>query len=346
MLSYITLNNKSESLKKSSTILLATVLVVGFIGISYPSSIFAQEYYDDYETEEYSQYYNDDYESEYNNYEKYMKDDNSKPSIQKISCNNINNNNIDFGDATNDEAISSSSDVSPSFSNVDSQPDKKGDFVDPCLNNNNVKIITNNFNTGTTVNNNNLNIENNNAQEQAINLQQEACTNEATTGDLINAVSVTAGNISNTTFDITQSNDANITQINDCEVTQSQTATNANQSIADNDSVVLTSSSIANVEQPQAQSQAHVKLLQDGNGVEINKQGNEPIDIREIKSSQNGNGIEIQQQGSLPTGITQQLKDLSIKDSPIISQGIGDSPELTALEKSTKLKQQCLELLP
>ena len=100
--------------------------------------------------------------------------------------------------------------------------------------------------------------------------------------------------------------------------------------------------------------------LQDDNGVEINKQGNEPIDIREIKSSQNGNGIEIQQQGSLPTGITQQLEGLSIKDSPIISQGIGaspklttlekqqsdNSPELTATEKTTKLKQQWLELLP
>jgi hypothetical protein len=63
--SYITLNNKSDLLKKSSTILLATVLVVSFIGISSPSSIFAQEYYDESKTDEYSQYYDDDYETKY-----------------------------------------------------------------------------------------------------------------------------------------------------------------------------------------------------------------------------------------------------------------------------------------
>ena len=57
--------------------LLATVLVVGFVGLSTMSSIFAQ-YSDDYESE-YSQYY-DDYEK---SYEKYMKDDSSKPNIQK-----------------------------------------------------------------------------------------------------------------------------------------------------------------------------------------------------------------------------------------------------------------------
>ncbi|HET7643141.1 MAG TPA: hypothetical protein VFK40_06510 [Nitrososphaeraceae archaeon] len=51
---------------------------------STPSSIFAQYYEDDYESE-YSQYYDDDYE-------KYMKNDDSKPSINKIICNNINNN--------------------------------------------------------------------------------------------------------------------------------------------------------------------------------------------------------------------------------------------------------------
>ena len=65
------MNNKSDLLKKSSTILLATVLVVGFIGISSPSSIFAQEYYDESKTDEYSQYYDDDYETKYSNYESY-----------------------------------------------------------------------------------------------------------------------------------------------------------------------------------------------------------------------------------------------------------------------------------
>jgi hypothetical protein len=250
-----------------------------------------------------------------------MKDDNSKPSIQKISCNNINNNNIDLGDATNDEAISSSSDVSPSFSKVDSQPDKKGDFVDPCLNNNNVKIITNNFNTGTTVNNNNLNIENNNAQEQLIVQQQEACTNAAdiNTDD---DTGITIGEITgDTTITTSQTTTIGVNQSNNCTVTQDQSATNANQSIADNDSVVLTSSSVANVEQPLEQSQ-------------------------QIKSFQTINGIDIQQQGNLPIDTIRQLEFSSIKDSPIASQGIGDSHELTALEKTTKLKQQWLELLP
>jgi hypothetical protein len=63
--------------------------MVGFIGmISSPSSIFAQEYYDDNEAEEYSQYYDDGYESEYINYEKYMKDDNPRPISKTISCDN------------------------------------------------------------------------------------------------------------------------------------------------------------------------------------------------------------------------------------------------------------------
>jgi hypothetical protein len=35
-----------------------------------------------------------------------------------------------------------------------------------------------------------------------------------------------------------------------------------------------------------------------------------------------------------------------IQKSPLIAQEIGDSPKLTALEKTTKLKQQWLELLP
>src|SRR5918992_1249767 len=157
-----------------------------------------------------------------------MKDDNSKPSIQKISCNNINNNNIDLGDATNDEAISSSSDVSPSFSNVDSQPDKKGDFVDPCLNNNNVKIITNNFNTGTTINNNNLNIERNNAVTQDITQSNEACTN------------IVAAN-----EDGEGDQDVGANRTNQCTVTQSNDASGIEEDNGFNDFPgVITSSSI------------------------------------------------------------------------------------------------------
>jgi hypothetical protein len=70
-----------------------------------------------------------------------------------------------------------------------------------------------------------------------------------------------------------------------------------NQPIEDTNSGVTTASSIDNVEQTQAQTK-HIKLLQDGNGVEIQQQGNLPIDIRQIKSSQDGNGVEIQQQGT------------------------------------------------
>ena len=89
--------------------------MVGFIGISTPSSIFAQEYYDEYESE-YSQYY-DDYESEYNGYEKYMKDDNHKSISQKFNCDNTNINipSISRNPGTGDEPESTSS------SNGDSQ---------------------------------------------------------------------------------------------------------------------------------------------------------------------------------------------------------------------------------
>jgi hypothetical protein len=96
--------------------------VVGFIGMSSPSSIYAQ-YYDDYQTE-YSQYY-DDYEK---SYEKYMKDDYSKISIQKISCNNIINplrtNDVNTG---NEPEATSSNKVN-SF-NPDRFSGQKGNFL-------------------------------------------------------------------------------------------------------------------------------------------------------------------------------------------------------------------------
>jgi hypothetical protein len=322
------LNNKLDILKESSTMLLASVLMVGFIGISSPFSIFAQEYHDDDYESEYSQYYNDDYETKYYDYESYMKDDNSKPSIQKISCNNI----IKNSPVDNNVDTSSAFDLPGGDSQLGQDrmnADQKGDFVYVCQNNNNIVNINNNdfdINNETTVNN--LSACNNVVALISSNNSGSGAGAQSFTGD------TDLCNNSTLTFPF-----------------------NPSQSSQDSDSGVITSSSISNGEQAQSQ---HIKLLQDGNGVEINQQGNQPLDIRQIKSSQNDNGIEIQQQGSLPTGITQQLEDLSIKDSPIISQGLGDSPklttlekqqsdhspELTATEKTTKLKQQWLELLP
>ena len=302
--------------------------MVGFIGISYPSSIFAQEYYDDYETEEYSQYYDDDYETKYYDYESYIKDDNSKPSIQKLSCNNI----IKNQPVDNNVDTSSAFDLSNGNSQLGQDrmnSDQKGDFVYVCQNNNNI----------VNINNNNFNINN----ETTIN-NLSACNNVVT---LVSANNSGSGaGVQTVTGDSALCNNSTFTF-----------PFNPSQSSQDSDSGVITSSSISNGEQAQSQ---HIKLLQDDNGVEIHQQGNQPLDIRQIKSSQNDNGIEIQQQGSLPIGITQQLEDLSIKDSPIMSQGIGSSPKLTALEKqqsdnapeltatekTTKLKQQWLDLLP
>lgn len=257
--------------------LLVTVLMVGFIGISSPFSIFAQEYYDDYESE-YSQYYNDDYETKYYDYESYMKDDNSKPSIQKISCNNIINNqpvdnNVDTSNAF--DLPNGNSQSGQDRMNPDGYSDQKGDFV--------LKCITNNFITETTINNDNLNIENNNAQQQSITQQQEACTNDAAV-DQANSIDFTFGDVINNSVSASQSNSASISQSNDCEVTQSQSATNANQSIIDNDSGVITSSSIANVEQPLEQSQ-QIKSFQTINGIEIQQQKSLPIDLGQSQLS-------------------------------------------------------------
>ncbi|HET7642209.1 MAG TPA: hypothetical protein VFK40_01770 [Nitrososphaeraceae archaeon] len=320
---------------------MATVLVVGFIGMFNPSSIFAQYYDDDYESQ-YSQYYDEDYEK---SYEKYMKNDNPKVSIQKLSCNNIiknspENNNVDTTNALD-------------LPNGDSQSgqdrmnaDQKGNFVYVCQANNNNNNIVNignfNLNNGTTNNNNTLAIENNNANNQTIDLSQNACANDIGLDFGINQAN-TAG--ANSTLSNSVGIDVSASQANDCIVNQTQTA-GQNQSIIDNssNSNTVALSSIANSEDPQ--SQTHVKLLQDGNGVEINQQGNQPIDIREIQSSNNDNGIEIQQQGNLPMGITQQLENSNEKDSSITSQSVDDSSDLTAMEKVTKLKTQWLNQLP
>jgi hypothetical protein len=314
--------------------LLAAVLVVGFIGLSStPSSIFAQ-YYDDYESE-YSQYYDDDYE-------KYMKKDDSKPIIDKIICNNINNNPSDNNvDTSNALGFSNENSQLGQRDNQMNTEERGGNFVSICQNNDNLNIInpTLIINNGTTITNNTLSIGNNNPNNQTIDLSLDACSNEIDVANFTQANS--AGDSSN------QSNSISISasQANDCEVTAIQS--NLTQSIQDNstNTGVITVSSIDNGEQPQAQTQ-QVKLLQDGNGVEINQKGDLPIDIQQIKSSNNDNGIEIQQQGNLPMGITQQLENSNEKDSSITSQSVDDSSDLTAMEKVTKLKTQWLNQLP
>ena len=148
--------------------LLAAVLVVGFIGISNPSNIFAQ-------------YYDEDYEK---SYEKYMKDDYSKPSIQKISCNNINKN-------PSDKHIESNAlDLPDENSKSDRMnANKKENFVYVYQNNN-----TNIFN----IENLSVDIENN-PDNQTINLTQELnCTNNNFNG-LIN---IGCNNLVNSTIGI------------------------------------------------------------------------------------------------------------------------------------------------
>jgi hypothetical protein len=312
--SYITLNNKSDLLKKSSTILLATVLVVSFIGISSPSSIFAQEYYDDSETDEYSQYYDDDYETKYSNYESYMKDEKPRPIIQKISCDNINNNppislNVGTG---NEPESTSSGDASRSFSNGDSQSgqridrmnadgfsDQKGDFVYTCQNNNNLNV--------------NVDISN----EQQINPTLSACNTIVESESPNIQDSFNTGGSGNTAF-------LNATTI--CTDNIFDQVIIPNQPIQDNDPGVITASSIANVEQPSVQSQ-QIKSLQQNNGIGTQQKANIPIDI-------------------MLSQLSSQSQQTSKTSPPIIAQGIGDSTELTATEKITKLKQQWMELTP
>ncbi|MGE0243277.1 MAG: hydrophobin family protein [Nitrososphaeraceae archaeon] len=268
------MNNKFTLLKKSSTILLAAVLVVGFIGLSTPSSIFAQNYNDDYESE-YSQYNDDDYEK---SYEKYMKDDNSKTSIKniKINCDNSNYNppitvNLDNSGPTNGEA-GSLSDTSRSFSNGDSQSgqdrmnaDKKGKFTHICQNNNNVNVDINAEST--------TNIDT---------LQQIICNDNNFNGLIV----IGCTNI-----------DVNTLDLGDPITTADDT---------------ISSSSNDNTEQPSVQSQSIIgKNL---HGMDIQQHGNQQIDIQQIKSLNNVNGMNIQQQTTGdPTELTVQEKLTKLK---------------------------------
>ena len=291
-------------------------MVVGFIGLSIPSSIFAQYY--------------DDYEKKYD-YEKYMKNDDSRPIINKIICNNINknpsdNNNVITNSVSDLTHVDSQSDQRINPMNTD---DQEGNFVSICQNNDNLNIInpTLIINNGTTINNNTLSIGNNNPNNQTIDLSQDACLNAITTSQSAN-VDSGGGNISDS-----GNNFVTGTQSNDCTVTQTQS--NLTQSIQDNstNTGVISLSSFANGEQSEAQTQ-HIKLLQDGNGVEINQQGNQPIDVQQIKSSNTNNGLAIQQQRAIDSS-----KLTAMDKQP-------DSQDLTAMEKITKLKTQWLNQLP
>jgi len=245
--------------------LLATVLVVGFIGMSSPSSIFAQYYDDDYELE-YSQYYDNDYEK---SYEKYMNVDYSKPSNQniKINCDNSNRNPSDNnGDTSNAfEAPNGNSQSGQDRMNVD----QKGNFKVICQNNN-IKNIVNinnndfNINNGTTINN------------------ISACNDEFS--------QVSSGNNGTST-----GNNAIIGNFTSCNNSNFTFPSDPSQSSLDSNSG-LTTASFDN-EESSAQTQ-QIKLLQNNDGIKVQVQGDLPVDIQQIKSSNNDNGIKVQQQGT------------------------------------------------
>lgn len=227
--------------------------MVGFIGISTPSSIFAQEYYDEYESE-YSQYY-DDYETEDNSYEKYMKDDNHKSISQKINCDNTNINipSISSNPGIGDEPESTSSSNGDSQSgqridrmNGDAFSHQKGDFVYVCQNNNN---------------NNNQIVNVDITNEEQFTPTITAC----------NTIYTAEGDIQNS-FNIVDSEVATV-----CTENTFEQILNANQPIGETDSGVTTSS-IANVGQPSVYSQ-QIKSFQKDNGINIQPKGNLPIDI-------------------------------------------------------------------
>ena len=256
------MNNKSNILKKSSTILLATVLMVGFIGMSSTSSIFAQ-YYNDYE-KKYSQYY-DNYEK---SYEKYIKDDYSKSSTQniKINCDNSNRNPSDNnGDTSNAfEAPNGNSQSGQDRMNAD----QKGNFKVICQNNNNLIINGNIENTTNFIDNsttvlNACNTEISAENENPIDIPQ------SNTGD---------GTLTN----VSQSNSATVSNSQSASSSQATTLTNStlncqanqNRPVTNTDPGVITSSSTDNIEQPSVLSQ-DVKSFQKSNGIAIQQQRTE-----------------------------------------------------------------------
>ena len=100
--------NKIVSIKNTSAIFLATLLVLGTISTILPS-VQAQPYYEDTYEADYPSY-SQDYEQEYPSYKPdYKSKDSSSSVINKIKCNNINSNNngvdVSLGVPNNDNAI-------------------------------------------------------------------------------------------------------------------------------------------------------------------------------------------------------------------------------------------------
>jgi hypothetical protein len=251
--------------------------MVGFIGISSPFSILAQEYYDDqYETE----YYNDDYEKEYNSYEKYMKDDNSKPSIQKISCNNIIknlpvDNNVDTSNAL--DSTNGDSQSGQDRMNNNGYSDQEGNFVFVCQNNN--------------IENNNFNIVNNISVSQV---------NDCGNGELPLNINCT------NTASVPNGTNGSVSQVNDCgngELPENVECTNT-ASLDPNTNDVITTSSITDDNQSLVHSQ-QIKQLSKYNAPE-NKQQNLSKDIRESLLS-----LLSQSSKTSPPTITHETGDLS-----------------------------------
>ena len=255
------MNNKFTLLKKSSTILLATVLVIGFIGISSPSSIFAQYYDDDYESQ-YSQYYDDDYEK---SYEKYMKDDNPKVSIKKINinCDNSNrnpsDNNVDRSNAFDLPNGDSQSGQDRMSSNKDSN--QKGNFKVICQNNNN--NIKNVIVNGDITN------------EQQNNPTISACNTVVQSGDGDTNIADSFNDINNGTISILGASTV-------CTDNVFENIINGSQPFADTESGV-TANSISNVGQPSVLSQ-QLKSLQNDNGIKMQHQANMDIILSQLSS--------------------------------------------------------------
>jgi hypothetical protein len=88
----------------------------------------------------------------------------------------------------------------------------------------------------------------------------------------------------------------------------------------------VTASSLSNVGQASVHSQ-QIKLLQNDNGIKIQHPANIPINI-------------------ILSQLASQLQQSSNTSPPKSVQGTGDSTDLTAMEKITKLKTQWLNQLP
>jgi hypothetical protein len=204
-----------------------------------------------------------------------MKDDYSKPSIQnlKINCDNSNRNPSDSNADPSNAFGLPNRDSQSDRMNGDAIPDHKGNFVFVCQNNNNNNNIVNvgNINNGTTINNNTLFIENNNAQEQQFNTPVSAC-NSASDSAASNTFDLANNTFTNSSLAADLSATASSTSTTTCNnVTANVGPIIANQSIADNDSGVITPNSIANNGQSSVQS-LDVNSYQRVNGIEVQQQ--------------------------------------------------------------------------